>query len=222
MTNQWTWVTLSGQHTLDTSLIEPLLLLDKACGRELTKCLRIICGPKNCSGPALLVIVEAPRSRVMRVSTFSPFPNVGQTWTIVCQPDTLCQRRTTHRPLPFAYHFSFPNVGHTIYVCYFIVSGKNEALLKISIAISCCPITFWFIVTKDTSTTCKTQLAYHAHTFLMNIILPHTKVLADKKFLPCSKQCYNTGTDCANSSYLTFVTIFPTQCKFCHSSDKRL
>lgn len=118
--------------------MEYLLPPNKACGRELTQCLRIMCGPKNCSGPLLPVLAEAPpRSGVMRASTFSPFPNVGQTWTIVhsmptsYQPIGLCLDF-----LPLAY-LAFSQCGpdmlnlcHLIVPAYFV--DKSEVVLKIS------------------------------------------------------------------------------------------
>ena len=120
----------SMSHTLEACIMEHLLPPNKACGLELTQCLRIMCGPKNCSGPLLPVLGEAPpRSGVMRASTFSPFPNVGQTWTIVhsmptsYQPIGLCLDF-----LPLAY-LAFSQCGpDMLNLCHLIVPATKAVL----------------------------------------------------------------------------------------------
>ena len=75
--------------------------------------------------PARPVTVEAPRSKVMRVRTFLPFPNVGQTWMDYCSPAY---------SMPTSYHPS-ANV-FSDFSCHFLIGTKHESLFHICYGVS--------------------------------------------------------------------------------------
>ena len=132
VTNQWTWVhpiwstplltLLMTGSSLYSSVLVILLPPNKACGRELTQCLRIMCGPKKCSAQfcrssqrRLLVAELCERAH-------SPSPNLGQTWTIVRSMPTSYQPSALTSCLSLFFPVCRPNI---LNLCHFIVPGTR-------------------------------------------------------------------------------------------------